>query len=254
MKNISKALLITALFGGVSLGLTSVAHADLVVNGSFESTGTSLSTWTGGSTVGPTGWNSSGYNFLFTPGSADTTGVNGVDGNLKLWGPNDGSNNGLPATSPDGGNYIGADGAYSVGAITQTLSALTIGQTYAVSFYYAAAQQSGYTSTTTEGWTVGLGGSAKQNVDITTAGSPLPSHGFSGWISTTLDFTADSTSDVLSFLAYGTPSSEPPFSLLDGVSVDAVAAPEPSSLIGGGLVLLALGGSSLLRFRKQKQA
>ncbi len=57
----------------------------------------------------------------------------------------------------------------------------------------------------------------------------------------TFNFTADNTSDVLSFLAVGTPNGEPPFSLLDGVSVQA--APEPGTLLLmlGGLGLVGLG-------------
>jgi hypothetical protein len=47
-----------------------------------------------------------------------------------------------------------------------------------------------------------------------------------------MTFTASSTSQILSFLAVGTPTGLPPVSLLDGVSlVDSTvpAVPEPSS-------------------------
>jgi hypothetical protein len=74
---------------------------NLVLNGSFENS-------TGGGQLGynttATGWATSGYNFLFASGSADTTGEVGTYGALKLYGPGDGSANGLPASSPDGGN------------------------------------------------------------------------------------------------------------------------------------------------------
>ena len=52
-------------------------------------------------------------------------------------------------------------------------------------------------------------------------------------------FTATASSELLTFLAVGTPSGVPPFSLLDGVSMTS-AAPEPAymGLIGIGLVLL----------------
>src|ERR1700722_10749802 len=82
----------------------SAQATNLVMNGSFTSS-------TGGGQLGynttASYWTTSGYNFLFTSGSADSTGVTGSAGNLKLYGPGDGSANGLPASSPDGGNYIG---------------------------------------------------------------------------------------------------------------------------------------------------
>ena len=69
----------------------------------------------------------------------------------------------------------------------------------------------------------------------------LPSHGFSGWRSVTMSFTPTSATEVLSFLAAGTPSGQPPFSLLDGVSLTQNAVPEPTSLALLGAGLLALG-------------
>jgi hypothetical protein len=109
----------------VVLVAASPASANLVTNGSFEST-----TSPGGGQLGyngfnATGWSTTGYNFLFPSGTADTTGVTGQYGNLKLYGPGNGYNNGLPATSPSGGNFVGADGAFGVAPITQTVSGLT---------------------------------------------------------------------------------------------------------------------------------
>jgi len=51
--------------------------------------------------------------------------------------------------------------------------------------------------------------------------------GFSGWMQETMTFIPTSTSETLSFLAIGTPSGQPPFALLDGVSLSNV--PEPAS-------------------------
>jgi hypothetical protein len=239
------AILLTLAFSGQA--------TNLVTNGSFESS-------TGGGQLGynttATGWSTSGYNFLFTSGSADTTGETGSYGTLKLWGPNDGSANGLPVSSPDGGNFIGADGAYEVGAITQTISGLTALHTYAVSFYWAAAQQSGYGCVsnpsnpggcTTDQWQVSLGG---QTLSTPVANTGVAQGGFSGWMYQTLVFTATSSSEVLSFLAVGTPSGQPPFALLDGVSL--TATPEPGSLmLMAGAILLGLGSFARMK-RKLK--
>lgn len=108
---------------------------------------------------------------------------------------------------------------------------------YAVSFYSAGAQQYSFTGVTTEAWDVSLGGQTLDTATLTD-----PNHGFTGWQYTTLTFTATSTSEVLSFLSAGTPSGEPPFSLLDGVSMTQVTTvPEPASaamLLTG---LLAIG-------------
>jgi hypothetical protein len=54
----------------------------------------------------------------------------------------------------------------------------------------------------------------------------------------TFTFKADNTSDVLSFLAEGSPQGPPPFALLDGVTV----TPEPAYLLPGlGLLALMIG-------------
>jgi hypothetical protein len=234
-KTIKLAVVITGLaFSAAGMS----AKADLINNGSFEQTtnGPGKMGSSSGATTNATGWTTSGYNFIFSANGGDTNST------LQLWGPNNGgaAGNTLGA-SPDGGNYIGADGAYQVGAITQTVGGLVAGQQYAVSFYYAGAQQNGFSGATTEQWLVGLGGSAQQATPILSD----VSHGFTGWNHETFIFTADGSSDVLSFLAAGTPNGEPPFSLLDGVSMTAV--PEPASMLLMGTGLAAMG---LIRRRR----
>ena len=217
------------------------ATQSYVVNGSFETT--TNGTGQLGYNTNATGWTNvvnggvDGYNFLFAPGTADTTGATGVDGNVKLWGPGDGSANGLPASSPDGGNYVAADGAYEIGAIQQQLAGLTVGASYTLSFYWAGAQQSGFTGPNTEGWQVSLTGDATQDTAI----ANNTTEGFTGWMLQTFTFIAQSATPTLSFLAVGTPNGEPPFSLLDGVSFTQTA-PEPSTnvLIGLGLLSIPL--------------
>jgi hypothetical protein len=242
---ISKSTVAAAVVGfALSLVGVGAQATNLVTNGSFTQLtgGIGQIGYNGSSLL--TGWTNGhdssgdlGYNFVYSPGSADTTGANGASGNVKLWGPNDGSNNGLPSTSPDGGNFIAADGAYQVAPISQTINGLTVNAQYAVSFYYAGAQQYNFNGITTEAWDVSLGGQTLDTATLTD-----PNNGFTGWQYTTLTFTATSTSEVLSFLAAGTPSGEPPFSLLDDVSMTQVTTvPEPASaamLLTG---LLALG-------------
>jgi len=239
--------------GVVACGLSQSAHANLVSNGSFETT-------TGGSTgqinhnsFGLTGWSTgtdvNNYDFVFSGANADSVGANGIDGNVKLWGPNSAtpSANGLGA-SPDGGNFVGVDPAYrtSNNALKQTIGGLTPNTTYTLSFYWAAAQQYGFNGSgnppvTTEAWDVTFAGVTQDTSTFT-----LPNHGFSGWMLQTFTFTTPSTlttaNSTLSFLAAGGPSSsEPPFDLLDGVSLNK-SVPDSSSTAGLlGLGVVAMG-------------
>ncbi len=238
------------------LAVTPAAKAapNLLVNGDFETfsspvaaqvqspndpTGSLLGSTTGGVY---SGWVNAGYTFLFTPGSADTTGSLSTEyGNtLNLWGPGVGGGgvkNGLTATSPTGGNYIGSDGAYQQGAISQTVNGLGVGQAYKLTFWWAAGQQQSFTGATTEAWGVTFGGQT-----FNTAVVNNPSQGFTPWMQQTFTFVATSATQTLSFLAMGTPTGTPPFSLLDGVVL--VAAPEPATWA---VLLMALGGLAWMR-------
>ncbi len=220
-----------------------VHAASLVVNGGFEAT--SLTASYEMNTTNVTGWSTTGYNFLYFPGTGTTTGsyTPQYDQQVTMWGTNAaGASNGFAASSPDGGNFIAADGAFEVAPITQTINGLVPGGRYNVSFYWAAAQQSGFFGATTEQWKVSLGG-----VTQSTAAVSNPDRGFTGWLYQTFTYTVTSASAVLSFLAVGTPAGQPPFSLLDGVSVTAV--PEPASWMTLLLGLVAVGSTVLMRRR-----
>lgn len=203
---------------------------EFVTNGGFEQTTNGLGQFDNNTTA--VGWTSNGYNFIF--GSDPGATVNGQYGGLSLYAPSNGTNNGFTA-SPDGGNFIGADGAFGVSPVQQTLTGMTAGKAYVVRFYWAGAQQTGFTGINTEQWEVSLGGAPSQS----TAVYVNPTAGFSGWRSEAFTFVATGSTQLLSFLAHGTPDGVPPFSLLDGVSVQA-AVPEPATwammLTGFGLV------------------
>jgi hypothetical protein len=248
-----KKLLRLALVSAASLGaLSAPAFANLVLNGGFESNAgngeisfnTSASPW-----IVP-GATASKYTFLWNAGAgvsgttADTTGALGSLGTVRLWGPGDGSANGL-TLSPNGGAFIGADGAFQDEPIQQTITGLVAGARYAVTFDWAAAQQDTFSGPTSSGWDVSLGAATQSTGNLA-----IGNHGFSGWQQSTFDFIATGSSETLSFLSTGTGgAAEPPFSLLDGVSMTSV--PEPSTWA---MMLVGFGLLGYASFRRRRTA
>lgn len=209
-----------------ALAMPASAAVELVKNGSFELntvndgdktyfTQAGLENWTGGANL----------TFIASPGTADAP-----NKYLAVYGP-------FPATSPDGGDFVLADGdpGYS-GAFWQTIEGLTVGKTYELNFWQAAGQQLNFTGPTTERWEVSFGGESQLSKLF-----ELPEGGVGPWEKQTMLFTATSTSQVLKFLAVGTPGGAPPISFLDGVSLQATGGvPEPTTwammLLGFGAV------------------
>lgn len=265
------SLLVAAL---LALGLCRSASANLVQDGNF----TSFTTYNGGAPLytpvfGQIGtvsgntyltspyWTSTGYNFVYSASNVDQgTQASGANAGQPLQSPGDasivrggntigttymwGTNNGGLKTftdPPTGGNFIAADPVYKQGPISQTITGLVAGNVYALSFYWAAAQQQAYDGNTYESWTVTLGSESR-----TTPVYNLLSHDFSGWMQQTFYYTATSNSEVLSFMVNGGPGGLPPFALLAGVNLEIV--PEASS----GL-MFAIFGVGCVAFRSRRR-
>ena len=248
----------TILPAFVSLGLTSAAVAgplNLIQNGGFEAENSTSQYCTVSpcaqqmTTSDISNWSTTGYNFVYNAATLNNSNPNSFrtdGGSVPLY------NAAAPSSytgqyssifsNPNGGNFVGADGAYQVGAITQTLNGLEKGGDYTVSFWYAGAQQTGFSGITSEAWIVGLGNQSFETPVLTNA-----SHGFTGWYQQSFTFEATGTSEVLSFLAVGTPSGEPPFSLLDGVTAFEVPEPATWAMLGAGMLGLVFAGRARTR-------
>ena len=209
--------------------------------------------------VNPTGWTGgSGLIYIDTPGNASNpnSACGVTPGTITTYG--------CPSTLaiPGGYNLVEADGNpdYESG-FNYSLSGLTKGTTYTLSFYQAASQQTGFTGNTTEQWIVSLGTAGLtdtisggfgtyHNADasasiVATTLMNTASGGMTDWQFVTVSLKADATSDLLSFLAWGDNGNTvtlPPMVFLTGVNSPAgLATPEPGSIVLFGSVLLGVG-------------
>jgi hypothetical protein len=236
---------------------TAANASEFVVNGGFETTAPVHATpagvnsfefgdtYTYGQAV--TGWTSTsvgangGFNILFNP-----VGPTSVSPDTRftaaevqyLWSVPGGA-------SPTGGNFVALDGDTLYNAsLSQTISGLTVGATYTLSFDWAAAQFADRTGDTTEMLHVSFGGES-----FDTAVVPNLSGGSTGWFSVSHTFVASDTTQVLSFLSIGTPNGQPPVALLDSVSLTN-GVPEPTTWT---LMLIGFGGvGGMMRLARRR--
>jgi hypothetical protein len=261
-----KALLLTAAIGSLALApllSTGAQAANLVQNGGFETntlpsplnpvnaSGAEIdSNWNYNGDL--TGWSSTGgstYNVLFFGNVANAKSIN-PDTRFTAGEPQwlDANFNSL---SPNGGNFMGLDGDPAAnGSLDQTITGLTSGVTYKLSFEWAGIElfnRTGYDSIQLTG---SLGGDSFMTPAYLNTAGPGEPGSFSGWMTANFTFTANSTTELLSFLAVGTPAGNlPPFALLDGVSLTAV--PEPSTWA---MMLVGFGGLGYAAFRRRRTA
>ena len=241
------ATLFCATFAGAS-----VSDANLILNGNFATASAGgaavakeLDVASGTSTY-LANWTSTGYTFLFLPGTNAAGGSFSPQFNnyLSLWSSSNGgiantwNGQGPTATS----NFIASDPAYQTGPLQQTVSGLVVGRRYALSFQWAAGQQTGYYGPTYEGWQVSLGSQS-----LSTATVNNTSQGFVAWMMQTMTFTASSTSSTLSFLSTGGPNGVPPFALLANVSMNMIPEPASALLWGAGAI-----GVLVARYRSRR--
>lgn len=263
MQSMKTLLPVAALAALVASAVAPAFAAEFITNGGFEDvTGSSspnffLSDGEGNVTGWTTSSNADSNNVLF----ASPTGVATRHDSARfgLW-P---SASPPPHPDPNGGNFVAFDGDPTLGArqtMSQSISGLTVGETYHLTFDWAATQYDFvngslfgctgcWTGATTNQFEVSLGGETHDTATVDVA-----SQGFTGWMTASMDFTATSASEMLTFLSKGGPISLPPVALLDGVSLTGAvpaAAPEPATWAMMGIGFAGLG---LVAYRRRRKA
>lgn len=282
MKSLGTGTALSLLLTGspVSAAVNLIANPDFTAT-SGPSTRIQLNvssgpTFSNGAVIGP--WTASGLVFLFGPNSSSASGTNadlapgapnhfGATGGFCLWGP---SSAGCPSGAgvgnvpngltigPSGGNFLAMDGALQSsntppvslrGDISQTLMGLEVGVPVMIEFNWAAAQQTTFFGPNTEQLQVSLGSETQSTAVVDNA-----SQGFIPWMHEEFTFTPTMSSEVLSFLAIGTPaigtgSAGPPFVLLDG----GVSAREVPELSTWAMIALGFAGLGYAGFRSNRR-
>ncbi|MDC8784599.1 PEP-CTERM sorting domain-containing protein [Roseateles koreensis] len=150
--------------------------------------------------------------------------------------------------SPVGGNMMAA-WYLTVGTptLSQTLSGLTPGKNYNISFYESTANTSPDAYAASLQWLVSLG---SQTLGGTAMQAAAP-HSGAAWKKVNLTFTANMATETLKFVASATaPLAPEPLMLLDGITISAVPEPSTAALSLAGLGLF---GFLLSRRRSARQ-
>jgi hypothetical protein len=229
---------------GLALGAGAASATQFVTNGGFESSASTTSQVFFGTNTPATDWTSTGQFVLYCTAAAGTT--CDTIGGAALAGPANGNNNGL-TSSPQGGAYMAFDSDPAFhGDFTQTIAGLTVGATYTLSFYMAGAQELGLDSPTTTSITATLGDETYTTPVIST-----PVQGFTPWQLFSTTFTYAGGGNVLDLVATGGPGGEPPYALLDGVSLTSTtgATPEPSTWL---MIVAGFAGLGLAARARRK--
>jgi hypothetical protein len=227
MKNLFPQPFKGANLAAALMAMTSFGAQAGLQNGDFSSNGgqgqltynTTLDGWTAGGKEGNFGNQNRAPVFVFNAYNAGGfVAGDSFMGNVQFIGV---------TAPPTGYYYIAAAGDSNwAGSISQTVTGLITGHSYDLKFDWAGAQQAGFSEPTTEQWRVNFSGSS-----LTLGLVNTPAQSFVGWRSMTLNLTAASTSEILSFMAIGTPNGQSPWLLLSGVTLtDTTAAvPEPET-------------------------
>jgi hypothetical protein len=144
------------------------------------------------------------------------------------------------AASPGGGSYLGIQDLdaffprFNVGGFTQNVSGLEVGATYTLTFY-SMTNHDAFDPAARQDWIVTFGPSQLTGQQTWYTGN-------SEWVQSSLVFTAQATTQALTFVAEFLPGSYPEMLNIDDIALTrtAGAVPEPASaalLLGGLLVV-----------------
>jgi hypothetical protein len=174
-----------------------------------------------------------------------------TDGPYSLWNASNGGTGTIVAPPSHDHFVLGQDSAPENAAyLTQTINGLTNGKTYLLTFEFAGAQLRNADGTmwngaTNEGVEVNLGGTYDTAVadggttsqkytggqtDVAyydNFNTSIASHSSTPWQQVKMYFTANGSSEDLNLEAISTSSGNPPFALIDNLSL--LAVPEPAT-------------------------
>ncbi len=144
--------------------------------------------------------------------------------------------------APNGGQTVDLDG-FSAGGISQTVTGLTVGTSYGLTFYYTnnfyGASASALVSVVNSNATPGIDGS----LSISHSGATMAAPGF---VATTLYFTASTSIETVTFQSTD-PATDASGIFISNVSLNTV--PEPSSIAMVGMAGMIGVGAFVRRKR-----